>query len=221
MTLGTGIFLSSIFLGVIFLYHSTKERWDWTKGWKRLGKFIVGVIILLGGFWMYAKYNVEESTALRPPHTVYTMFWDIELGASEDDVLFLKGEPTSIFVSVNEEFVRGKLHTQEGKEKLWYYDNKHDGGITIFFNKEGKVISVQLSNGRYSSGELHGIHIDDPLTKIERKLGPPDKVKKSKDKTMRFYSYTKLNTEFTLSKGKVVGLKIYQLPPHQGQHKAE
>jgi len=55
MTLGLGIFLSSLFLGVIYLFVVTKDRWNWKKilfVWPLIVILVVGVIGG-GGFYIY------------------------------------------------------------------------------------------------------------------------------------------------------------------------
>ncbi len=65
MTLGTGIFLSAAFLGLIFLYHSTKDRWNWTKGAKRLGFLAVGLVVLGGAAGLYAEYFYKSDYQIK------------------------------------------------------------------------------------------------------------------------------------------------------------
>lgn len=61
MTLGEGLFSSAVFLGLIFLYHSTKDRWNWKKGAKRFGYLVLGLIVLGVGAWLYDEFLHKSS----------------------------------------------------------------------------------------------------------------------------------------------------------------
>ena len=73
MDLGLAIFLSSVFLGLIYLYNSTKDRWDWRKNIWRMVKLALVVITVLGVggtfYWFYSTLPEE------PP--VQTEYWDL------------------------------------------------------------------------------------------------------------------------------------------------
>ena len=63
MSIGLGIFLSSVFVGSILLYNSTKDRWDWRKNIWRMVKLALVVITVLGiggtFYWFYSTLPEE------------------------------------------------------------------------------------------------------------------------------------------------------------------
>lgn len=54
MTLGTGIFLSSVFLGLILLFWVTKDRWRWP----RIAYWFAGsVAAIIAAVFAYQNYE--------------------------------------------------------------------------------------------------------------------------------------------------------------------
>jgi len=86
MNTGLAILLSSIFIGLIILYISTKDSWSWKKILIRLtiSIFIITFTVIIG---IIVYSEIKD----RPRHAAE--FWDISLGASKADVKFLKGKP--------------------------------------------------------------------------------------------------------------------------------
>ena len=214
-------------MGVIFLYHTTKDRWDWTKGLKRFGFVAVGLIVIGAGTFTYFIFERDIKAAFSKPSLtsatpawkkapiVRTKLWDIELGDSKEDVLFLKGKPKEGFEEVPEGFELVPNNTKpngvvEPVGSFWTYIGEDKENWSIFFDKDGKVTEVLLYNGKYESSRLHGIRTTFSYKRVERKLGPPDKIEKSEDKTLRTYFYNKLYTKFVMAEGKVVALGIFQ-----------
>src|SRR5437867_11361767 len=86
MNLGTGIFLGLIFLGVIWLYVATWQRWRW----KRIMAWLFGVIaapVLCFFAWLWVS-NYLDSFPRREEE-----LWGLKPGMTIEDVLFRKGEP--------------------------------------------------------------------------------------------------------------------------------
>jgi len=67
MTVGTGIFLASLVLGVIALFAITKDRWNWAKIIRSLAIASVGLIaIAVGGFYGWnAVKEANEATRVK------------------------------------------------------------------------------------------------------------------------------------------------------------
>ena len=77
MSLGLGIFLSSLFLGIIFLFVSTKDRWNWKKIlfiWPLCFVLIVGVV---GGA---ARSRTQDEGEVRysPVYVSVLLYWFLE-----------------------------------------------------------------------------------------------------------------------------------------------
>src|SRR5207253_4773538 len=113
MSLGLGIFLSSLFLGTIVLFIITRERWRWKR-------------ILLGFMGFLAIFATTFYTYIviqRMPQ-VQNAAWGISLNTSKSDVKFLKGEPNekegavSIFDSENNEV--WPYETSQAENNKWF-----------------------------------------------------------------------------------------------------
>ena len=86
MELGTGIFLSAVFLGTVGLFVATKDRWNW----KKIFLWPLGVIVglgIVGGSIAYLYRQHED----RPRKL--TELWGVSLNDSTGDVKFKKGKP--------------------------------------------------------------------------------------------------------------------------------
>jgi hypothetical protein len=191
VTLGTGIFLSALMLSIVFLYHATKDRWSWSKGFKRLGLLITGLAVVGGGVWAYI--HVEENglpVALTGPKA-QTEFLGVKLGATKDDV----------------KFKFGKSDKQEGKiGGLWFYTDKNSydiGRWMIGFDENERVRVVLLTNAVTGSIELNGISLNSTVDEVHEILGDPESYTSSEDGLTRFYDYPKLNMTVGVSGGVV------------------
>ncbi len=205
MTLGTGIFLSSIFLGLIFLFHSTKDRWNWRKIIKRGGVTILVLIILGGGGFTALIYQHQISEYFSTGSIInldaspkkYEEVWDIKLGASQEDLLFLKGIPSS------------KTSNKDPNEKVWFYKQEYGDNWIVDFDKNDKVSQVLLYKIYMTSDiKINGISYGSTLKTLVNKLGKPSRIIVSKDKLRKFYLYDQLNNKFVLEKAKVVAMGI-------------
>jgi hypothetical protein len=117
MNLGLAIFLSAIFLGGIWLYYITKDRWNWNKIWLKTAKYlglVILLIVVIGGIVQLVKYiqsknssaenlqkageiyieDLEKTLVERFIPTKAEMFWDVSLGTNKNDLVFYKETPT-------------------------------------------------------------------------------------------------------------------------------
>jgi len=51
MSIGTAIFLSSLFLGLVALFAATKDRWRWGQFVKRLALTVASILLLAALAW--------------------------------------------------------------------------------------------------------------------------------------------------------------------------
>jgi hypothetical protein len=181
MELGTGLFLSAVFLGTVALFIATKDRWNW----KKIFLWPLGVIFglgIVGG--LYQQYE-DRPRKLKE-------LWGVSINDSAGDVKFNKGEPTT----------RDK--------DVWVYRPYEtiEGDYVVFF-KNDRVRSVMYFGPMYNAPSLHGVgHYDSPQ-ELDKKLGPPSYVSHTKDELSRIYSYEKFNIVVHFSEGKMSGLGIY------------
>lgn len=182
MELGTGIFLSSLFLGTIPLFIFTKDRWNW----KKIVFFpIVLVAVCLVGYFLYEKY---ESW----PRKLDVM-WGIPLGASMSDVKFMKGNPSIV------------------EDSYWVYfldKNDHTNAYIVDF-KDNRVRAIAFWGNGLSMPSLNGVNYYKALSDVDSILGPPSHVSRSKDDLSRLYSYETLSMYLRAEKGTITEIGIY------------
>jgi len=191
MTTGEGIFFGFVFLGLIGLYAVTKDRWNW----KRLAKWSVVVVVvpIVGISLWVAALNYLDA---RPQ--VEQALWGIKPGISVDELVFLKGKASG-----------------DGKEH-WLYSN--DAGVfhvvSLKNSKVQSVTAVAWDGNTSSLPSIQGISNYSTQVDIENKFGAPDHVSVNKEKTRRTLSFLKYQLFFTLEKGKVVALRVFD--PKEG-----
>ena len=86
VSLGLGVFLSSILLSVTLIYLRTRDHWRWRKIALWFGIVTVGLPALVAG--TYFTYQFYQNQPVRA-----TELNGITVGAAKRDVLFLKGKP--------------------------------------------------------------------------------------------------------------------------------
>jgi hypothetical protein len=190
VTVGTGIFLSSLFLGFIGLYIKTKDQWKW----KRIGAWIAGTVVFVSSVSALILYsgNIRNEVVLLLPAHAETGLWGVELGISEDDLFFLKGSPKS---------------TSDGhKDTLWTKWHNYEGGYRVATNAEGTVGLVIFKEARWADDGIQGIRIGDSLEVLIDKFGEPSTITKNKGgdaSKWRRYDYPNFGISFVLAKSKV------------------
>lgn len=197
MSIGDSLFLSTALLSIVALFFATKDRWNWPRiaKWGLLGSFSV---LLLCGFGVYL-YNIWITRAV--PQTA---FWDININATPEDVLFLKGEP---------EFKKGSYWCYRiipagyaGYSKtdpFWYF---------VAFKEERVCLIAYKSNenDRWGYGApIMGFQIGAPYEQLVKKMGEPSKITPTDNQLNRIYWFDQYNTFFSFQKGNLVAYGIY------------
>ena len=198
MNLGLAIFLSAIFLGLIWLYSLTKEKINFNSikmiKIKYLIIFILFIIFSLATYYYYPyllnkfskkkEVKSSESFNLDKPKKE-TDIKGLVLNESEKDVIFAKGIPNSknelgyYYGSYNPN-KSGKLTVAE------YDDYLMNNGLFVFL-KNKKVIG--LSN---LSNNTHWYHIKSSNDLINA-YGKPDTTLITDNDLLRCYFYKKFN----------------------------
>lgn len=183
MTLGTGVLLSSLVLGLVWLYVVTRDRWKWKKIVLRSLAFAVGLALITGaGTYAYITYQDRPQVA--------DSLWDIRLGITRSDVKFAKGEPSS-----------AEKDNPSIKDSTWFY-KANDVAYGIYF-KDDKVARVAAIGKRSSLPSLPGLTLYETLDTITEKLGAPAYISRSKNELKRIYSFPKFNLALGIERGEV------------------
>jgi hypothetical protein len=189
MTLGTGIFLSAIVLGLIALFIATKDRWNWKKIWlwPISAVFVIGAVAIIVISWDDIK---GKMSFLAPPH-IEIEFRGIKLGMLKEDFFFLRGkmEPT---IKTTDDF--GPIYEL--------------GDEAFLFDKTGTVAGIFYKGPSYGDKGIQGVRIGDEYTVVTDKFGEPPHTKVVSDGAVKFYRYPEYNLQFKLAKGVVTGYGV-------------
>jgi hypothetical protein len=185
MTLGTAIFLSSVVLGIVILFISTKDRWNWKKIilWPIL--VVVSISILLG-----VGYYIYQSISNRPKPQ--TTFLGISLDSTKGDIKFLKGEP-----------IKGS------DDKFWSYSTEQGKSSFFIIFKDSKIWVIGYDGEILYGNSLQGVYIGASYDEIIKKFGQPSFVSISEEELERILSYDKYNVFFVLKENRVISYGIY------------
>ena len=202
MTLGTGIFLSSLFLGVILLFWITKDRWRWS----RIFLWLIGSIAAISA--LVLAYNLYE-----PPPTKQLEYANLKLGMSQREVNYLKGIPTNVLEDDPSRpgFLR-KSKIDEGRTATdflwWSYDLYGDARLHISFDSNKTVNGIRCYSKGYSNcPPVFGLHDGSHEGAVIARLGKPTSDALSESSTKRMV-YAPLNVVFYLSRQKVYMIDV-------------
>ena len=186
MTLGTGIFLSTLVISLVILYRMTKEQWNWKKLITRtfFALVIIGALVA-GGICVF---NIYQNRAV-----VQTEFSGIKLSHTQSDLKFIKGAP------------------DEGKENLWAaYCGTLDKEIELIVTfRENNIKAIIYVGDCSYCNEISGLGIGDSYEKVIDKFGSPTSVSISKDQLERILSFEKYNVFFQFRENLVNAFGIY------------
>jgi hypothetical protein len=192
VSIGDAIFLSALLLSLVGLYAATKDRWNW----KRIAKWAIAApfalaLVLWGSSWIYSKFQE------RP--TLQTEFEGLRLGATEADVLFLKGEPA-----------------RRPRGEQWVFHAKPSSAdperaLVIVGFRDGKVryVTYWENDLLLDRPYLLGFTIGSDYAAVIERLGQPSNVSISSDSLTRVASFGKYNAVFEFEKGRVTRIGIF------------
>lgn len=186
MSMGTGIFLSSLILGIIILFIGTKDRWNWKKIILWPLAVVLGLAVLGGvGAFFYSEYKDRPR--------IQEKFWDITLEDSKADIKFRKGEPRVV------------------EEGLWTYKETgiaSNDWAAYQVSFDGDKVWYVLCEG-FKCPKIQGMRFDYTLSKISARFGEPSRVAVSGDQLERIYSYDRYHVFFILKRDKVRAYGIF------------
>lgn len=188
MTIGMGIFLSTVVASSVALFIATKDRWNW----KRIALWSGGVPLALAALFMAGIFVYETySNRPRPQFEL----WGIRLGMSKSDVVFLKGAANSKPNPSNPD-----------KEALTYSERQNL--YRVFFSTHGIVEAVVCIPDSRFSESIQGVGLGDSLESVLEKFGRPSYSSESRTGLKRILHFSRYKVFFGLSKGVVESFGI-------------
>lgn len=210
MDVGTGIFLSAVFIGLVALFIGTKDRWKWKKIILILLALpIITGLLAWGGIASYEWIKESFPPTVKKQNGIN----QIMLGMTKDELLYVKGQPNTVLTELEE---NGEFFNPipDGKTAMdystWSYHYEYGDSLIIGFNQEtSKVDNIMCSKGESNYGdscEIQGLKIGLSEDDLLRRLGEPQKsVIESSTKTM---FYPDLNLQINLEKKDVYLISI-------------
>lgn len=185
MSLGLGVFLSSILLSVTLIYLRTRDHWRWRKIALWFGIVTVGLPALVAG--TYFTYQFYQNQPVRA-----TELNGITVGAAKRDVLFLKGKPNL---------------GQDTNNWVYWSEENVDRVLTIVEFHKDIVKTVAQMGSSYIA--INGVRIGDSYQSVIDRLGKPDIVSYASNGTGRLLSFKAIRTAIGFEKGEVDYLAVY------------
>ena len=188
MTIGTGIFLSSILLFIAVIYYLTRDRLKWKKiiGYGT-GVIIIGVIGMAS--FLYYDSLPKKLSGLD----------GIELGDTEQSVILKKGKPS-----------HRKIIEENEKTAFYYRDELSDTPeFLVRLTQEGKVDLVgAIKNNEINWFEANGVWLGMDYTNVVKRLGEPDSIDEGNSMVCH---YRKFNMLIDIRDSEVIGIvvKVY------------
>lgn len=151
MELGTGVFLSAIFLGFVALFIATKDRWNW----KKIALWQIGGLVALlvtGGVIAYG-YTLYDERPRAPSE-----FQGIQLGQKLDDAEFKRGKAKK-FSDVLEKLIETRKDeaTTSAEEQL----DELVAALKNERDEEARAAAANSRDGEYWFGEATRVTIKD------------------------------------------------------------
>lgn len=215
MSIGTAIFLSSLFLGIVALYAATKDRWRWRLFAKRV-TLAFALMLLLGGLVWGGFYLHNMLPITVAQQTEYSR---IKLGAAPSEVSYIKGTPSAVLGGLTkdpgfegfQEIIEVKK-IEKGKTindfRDWSWDDGNSRIDVTFDPEKTKVIAVQCYSGDKLSRcpAIEGIADGSSEDEVLRRFGTPDQAEITG--TTKRITYLKLGVFFLLVRQTVYMLGV-------------
>jgi len=193
MSIGTGIFLSTLLLVSITLFKIKGDSWNWRRivKWVLAVSFVFLIALVVGE-------RVHDYLEERP--TIQTQFNGLQLNFLPGDVKFAKGEPNS--AQDSERWIYDVGDAKLGEEASYFIK---------FKNGKVRFILYTANVWRVQEPYLLGFKIGSSYQEIQGKLGQPSYISKSADELQRMLSYDNLNAFFSFRQNQLIAYGIYQV----------
>jgi hypothetical protein len=219
MSLGLGIFLSSLIFAPIALYALTRNSWNWRKIalLSFVGTLVVGVLVV--GLFFVSRYFLS----LPSKQTEYA---GLRLGMPMDEVIYADGVPDWVYEPTTEGEWKGWDRIVETKDlekgkRVQDYDRwsftRVGSRIDVDFDKKtNELIAVECySEDKQSRCPLiEGIKDGDSEQDLLSRFGKPSTSKL--DGVSKTIDYLELGVRFILTKQQVYLLGIHNTKYRSG-----
>jgi hypothetical protein len=200
MSVGLGIFLSTLVMALLFLYAITRDRWNWERGVRLLFLGSVAIASLAGiGIASVYVWTLGSNIWKRSFSIVQTEYWGLRLGMSMEEVKHVKGIPDIIYEPTP---ILGKLlfskTTRRGKTRGTRIlgdggiGRQEASGLTLSFDEERSLRSVLCYWSEFDDPlqcpAIEGIKIRDSRDQIIWTLGEPNRSGPSMNSEWLAYS---------------------------------
>jgi hypothetical protein len=210
MSIGEGIFFGSLFLGIIYLFLQTRDRWNWKKISLISLSILCGIVLIILG--LIFKSEFTSSVKSFKPEVQSSL-----IGISLDDK----------FSDVQFRIQSTKSKNQgSSKAEIWYTlsDNINHLYAIDSDSKKVVVITVGCSDDSYRYPNLYGALIHQvkcgdtseilqmtygkEKARVSCYVDAKDKFDSQIDYTSRVYDFIKFGTRFHLQHNKVVAVQL-------------
>jgi hypothetical protein len=202
MSIGTGIFLSSLLLGIIYLFLKTRNDWNWRKILIIFAFISVAVmaIILIAVFWNEWFKKSSDADAEIKYSGLIQSYQGVSLGDKFSDLEFKYGK----LKSQGKTFGNVPFYTVDSKPNLVIYKNESSDSVDF--------LGVECAGSKDSfNGIKCGMNSEELLKKHgdKVKIWCPKELAKNDD-PYRVYGIQEFGTRFVLGKNQVDHIRIYK-----------
>lgn len=202
MSLGTSIFLSSLLLGLIYLYIKTKEDWDWKKIFIVIASIIgiLVVVILIAVYWDKVFTKSSDFDARKDYSGVIRSYQGVAIGEKLSDIQFKFGKLEEI-----------QSTKKDDDNSIYWVEEKF---LVFISNKSNKVDFIVALCEKGVAEKFNGIGCNDAGERLEKTFGNNLKIQcnvagDSANRYTRVYDVPKYATRYYLEKNKVESILIY------------
>jgi hypothetical protein len=197
--MGTGIFLSTVFLGLILLYAVTKDRWRW----RRIAFIMIGIVAFTFTATMLILYYNQTSAFHRIPLTALD---GIKIGEQIDDVLFRRGKYDRLcYYDKSKRGIGYEFRNGSGPRSTFTFVDTQDG-IVQRIVYSGDVLAFAGSG----PARLHQFDTEETL---REKWGKEEEMHSSRGvEGVRHYVYPRYNFGAVLMNNKMIALMVFKDP---------
>lgn len=214
MSVGTGIFLAALFLGLVYLYVNTKDNWPWRKIVKRTGLTMLILTVLfgvvIGGVIGYESYQADKNHTDDQKLGLVKSLEGVTIGQKLSDVEFHVGIKR---IPERDDEVE-IAYSLVGKENVRFFFDKSTNLVTLMdFTCNDDAIQYPA----LYSLKIHSVTCGDSSEKI-LSIYPsqltrvlcltPDKEDVEKFNNVRAYDVPQYGVRYILKTNKVVGVVI-------------